>query len=197
MVPEIILASASPRRKALLERLVRDFKVMPSRIDEAMDCANSPEDVAVTNAHLKALDISKDNPDSLVIGADTVVVLNGKMLGKPKDDAESVRMLESLSGNTHEVITGIALVSVNLSIRITGHESTRVRFRNLTEKQINDYVTQGNCLDKAGAYGIQDVGDTFVREVDGNIDNVMGLPMKLLENLLREVRIIPCSDKKV
>jgi septum formation protein len=106
-------------------------------------------------------------------------------------------MLQSLSGKTHQVITGLALVCANPPIQTTGYETTRVAFKILPSNLIESYVARGRCLDKAGAYGIQDVGDDFVREVHGDFYNVVGLPLELLKRMLRETGIIPCFDKKV
>jgi septum formation protein len=191
MESRIILASASPRRKALLGHILDDFTIIPSQTEESLDGTDPPVEIVMRNALEKALDVSRGHPDSVVIGADTIVVLDGKILGKPQDSGDAASMLQSLSGKTHLVITGLALVCTKPPIQTTGYETARVTFKKLSRNTIENYVASGKCLDKAGAYGIQDIGDDFVREVDGDYYNVMGLPLELLKRMLREAGIIP------
>ncbi|MCK5309981.1 MAG: septum formation protein Maf [Thermoplasmata archaeon] len=179
---EFILASASPRREELLKKILDDFKIIPSQIAESIPWNESPIDIAMNNALEKALDISAKHPDALVIGADTVIALEDKIMGKPKDLDDAMRMLEMLSGKTHQVVTGIAMVLADK--QNTDFEFSDVTFRELTKEQIEAYVQEKQPLDKAGSYGIQEVGDEFVEHLEGKKDNVMGLPVNLVADML-------------
>ena len=179
---EFILASASPRREELLKKILDDFKIIPSQIAESIPWNESPIDVAMNNALEKALDISAKHPDALVIGADTVIALEDKIMGKPKDLDDAMRMLEMLSGKTHQVVTGIAMVLADK--QNTDFEFSDVTFRELTREQIETYVQEKQPLDKAGSYGIQEVGGEFVEHLEGKKDNVMGLPVNLVADML-------------
>jgi septum formation protein len=180
----IILASASPRRSELLRKVIDDFEVIHSKIIENASTGKSPVDVAMDNALEKALDISRKFPDAIIIGADTLIVLENKILGKPSDQKMAIEMLEALSGKTHQVITGVAMVCGVRNVRITDFVMTDVTFKMLGIRQIKEYVTQKVPLDKAGAYGIQEVNDTFIEEIDGEYSNVMGLPLELVAGML-------------
>lgn len=182
----LVLASASPRRRHLLDRLGLRFDVQPTDADETwpahLPAGPAAEEVALRKAH------AIDRPDALVLAADTVVVLDGHVLGKPADDAEAARTLRQLSGRTHEVATGLAL---RLGDReATAHELTRVTFAPLTEAEIAAYVATGSPLDKAGSYGIQDdLGALLVQRIDGDYFNVVGLPLRRLYEVL--LRFVP------
>ncbi len=184
MKGRIILASGSPRRKELLKRMIPDFDIIPAKISETVAEGTGPEELVMTNALRKARDVSSKYPDDVVIGVDTVVVLDGAILGKPANSSEAIEMLSALSGRTHSVITGLAILKDRQGIELKDFERTEVTFRELPEKIIKDYVAAGTCLDKAGAYGIQDVRGEFVDSVNGNIDNVVGLPLELLSAML-------------
>ena len=134
----------------------------------------------------KAKDVGRRYPSSVVIGADTIVVLNGKIFGKPKNPEDSKRILKALSGKIHQVITGIAVYKKNEDKLVSAYESTDVAFKNITQKEIENYVNEGNVHDKAGSYAIQDVGGRFIKEIKGNHDNVVGLPVALVMQLLKE-----------
>lgn len=179
---KLILASNSPRRRELLSKLNCVFDVMPSTCEERTNAAN-PVDMVKELAIHKALDVYKQHPDSLVIGCDTVVDLDGKVLGKPKNHDEAVAMLTELSGRTHKVHTGVCVLSQR-SIHIFA-ETSLVAFYELTAERIKSYVDTGSPYDKAGAYGIQDSG--FVKEIVGSYDNVMGLPTQHLAETLKSV----------
>lgn len=176
MGADLILASASPRRQELLSRLEIPFKVIPSSVVEDYGNGMSPEEMAEHYAVEKARDVAAQHPDKIVIGADTIVVLDGKIMGKPRDAAEAKSMLNHLSAKTHTVLTGVALVQVSSAAEASFVESTDVTFFTLTDDMIDRYVATGGPLDKAGAYGIQDWSACFVEKVNGCYHNVMGFP---------------------
>lgn len=182
----VILASASPRRAALLAGIVKGFDIVPSAAAEMADSSVRPAEAATANALAKARDVARSHPDALVIGADTVVAVDGRNLGKPTDLADARRMLAVLSGNTHTVVTGVAAVCLALDTEVTGTEETEVRFRRLDRGVIEWYVSEYRPLDKAGAYGIQEIGDVFVESLRGSYENVVGLPLDLTARLLSE-----------
>jgi len=197
MNKRIILASSSPRRNKLLARIISDFEVIPASILEEMVPGFRPDEQTIENALRKARDVSLRYPDAVVIGADTVVILKGRILGKPASPEEAIEMLEELSGRTHSVITGLAIVNARDGIELMNFEKTDVTFRILTEKEIRNYVAAGTCLDKAGAYGIQEIGDSFIESINGEIDNVIGLPLELVSEMLEEISKLMGIDKKV
>ena len=190
MIPNIILASASPRREALLGRVIDDFKVIPSNAAEQAPDGRHPAELAMANALAKALDVASNHPHALVIGADTVVVLDGTIMGKPRDRDHAIEMLSALSGTVHAVITGVALVHAEEKLQLTGHELTEVTFKRLSEVQIARYVDEKMPLDKAGAYGIQELGEGFVESVDGDYENVVGLPLELVSKRMNNIKQI-------
>ena len=172
-----ILASASPRRKDLLNQIGIEFSIIPSNINEDFKLALPPAAFTEHWAREKALNISKDHPSSLIIGADTVVVLDDQILGKPKDEDDSKEMLLKLSGKTHEVITGVSLINIDSKIDITFNERTNVSINTLTINDILQYIENYKPLDKAGSYGIQDGFSVHVDKINGCYYNVMGLPV--------------------
>ena len=180
-----ILASASPRRKELLKKIVKTFRVVPSAIDERRIRAKEPVTLALKTALAKALDVAQKYRTATVIGADTIVVLGKNVLGKPKDKKDAVRMLKSLCGRTHKVITGLALVDLAANKISTAFAVTRVKMKKVPDKEIKEYVASGRPLDKAGAYGIQEIEEIFIDRIDGDYDNVVGLPLWLLKSILR------------
>lgn len=185
LLAPFILASASPRRKALLTTMGFVFESMPAHVNEDPLPNESPEDMACRLAVEKAEAIAKDHEEALVLGSDTTVVLDGQMLGKPATEAEAFTMLTTLSGRTHEVITSVALVHKASARRIVEASTTRVVFDKLSEPRIRRYVASGSPMDKAGAYGIQDdQGAFFVREIHGDYYTVVGLPLNLLHRML-------------
>lgn len=181
---EIILASQSPRRKELMGKLNMPFVVRVADIDEAMDPCTPPEEEVARVSGLKAEAVPHE-PGDVVIAADTVVVCDGKVLGKPKDDAEATAMLQMLSGRTHQVMTGMTLLKG--ARKITHTEITDVRFRPLSPRDIADYIRTGEHKDKAGAYGIQGGAAVFVDRISGDYFNVVGLPVCRLQMLLRQI----------
>ncbi len=171
----LILASSSPRRKELLENLHLTFTISSSEVDESFDPSLSPEEVVMELAERKAQTVFKENQTAFVIGSDTIVFANNQILGKPADDAEAIRMLKILSGKQHEVFTGVAIVSPTNVTRF--YERTEVWFWELTDEEINAYVQSGEPLDKAGAYGIQQLGSMLVKKIHGDYFAVVGLPV--------------------
>ena len=175
--PPIILASGSPRRKSLLDLIDLQFSVVPSSIYEDFEIDLNPTDFVKHYASLKAQDIANNNSDSLVIGADTIVVLDKEILGKPTDENDSKLMLRKLSGRTHIVITGVALIWQDHSKINVFSEKTKVTFNRLTDEQIQYYIDIYQPFDKAGSYGIQDWFAVCVKKIDGCFYNVMGFPL--------------------
>ncbi|MFC0188012.1 Maf family protein [Fictibacillus aquaticus] len=171
----LILASSSPRRKELLSYALLLFDVCPSKIEEVMDPGLSAEELVCSLAEQKARDIFSQHPDAVIAGSDTIVVLDGKPLGKPKDKQEARDMLQMLSGRTHEVYTGVCLIDSDRSSVFA--EKTEVRFWPLTAEEIEWYISTKEPFDKAGAYGIQGKGAVFVHSITGDYYNVMGLPI--------------------
>ena len=186
---DIILASASPRRAQLLTQLGLTFTVRAAEINEDAVTAETPAALVETLARQKGEAVLAAAPQgSLVIAADTVVVLDGEILGKPRDEQEAVAMLTRLSGRLHTVYTGLAvLVSGDAARCAVTHEAAAVRFRALTEREILRYVQTGEPLDKAGAYGIQEYGATLVERVEGDYFAVVGLPLCRLTVVLSEL----------
>jgi septum formation protein len=184
---DLILASQSPRRKQLLRQLGLTFHVEPSPVEETIPEDGHPADIVRHLALEKAEPISRRYPSALTLAADTVVVHDGAVLGKPRDAAEARAMLRRLSGETHIVFTGLALLHPASSRRIAAHEATRVTFAALSDEEIHAYVASGAPMDKAGAYGIQgDLGAVFVARIEGDFYTVMGLPLHRLYRLLHD-----------
>ena len=184
-LPPLILASASPRRAELLKQLNLEFQIVPGTIAETFDEQLSPLELCQLNAHRKARVIAKKYPDALILGADTLVFLEGKIMGKPADIAEARRMLGRLQGRTHQVVTGVSLIHLRARRERTFAARTDVTFHPLTAGQINVYLSKMNPLDKAGAYAIQEHGDTIVSEISGSFSNVVGLPVEMLKEEIR------------
>ena len=183
----LVLASASPRRAALLSQIGMTFEIRPSDVVEPPHSAYSGkrvDEVTQELALLKARAVAQHCDEGVIIGADTLVSLNGQLLGKPTDDADAVAMLTQLSGTSHEVVTGVVLIDASTGRTISWAETTQVYFRTLHRTEIADYINSGEASDKAGAYGIQGRGAAFVRRIEGCYFNVVGLPLAILvENL--------------
>ncbi|MBK1832791.1 Maf family protein [Roseibacillus ishigakijimensis] len=179
---KLVLASGSPRRRELLAREGVTFTVFPSPVEEHAPGALPPVELARANALLKARDIFAGERSAVVLGSDTVVVVDDRTLGKPRDLAQGAEMLRLLAGRWHEVVTGVALLSPQGEEVF--HETTRVRFKELSDEEIADYQARVEVLDKAGGYAIQDGGERIIAEVVGCRDNVMGLPVsRVVEEL--------------
>lgn len=181
----IILASQSPRRKALLEQMgLTGFVICPAQGEEHMEAKLPPDQLSEALALAKGREVARTaGPEDVVIAADTIVTLEHQVLGKPHSQAEAVRMLRTLSGRSHVVYTGLAVLRGGETV--SGHEATQVRFRPLTEAEIAAYVATGEPMDKAGAYGIQGRGALLVEGITGDYFNVMGLPVCKLGQILR------------
>lgn len=183
--PPLVLASASPRRAALLSSLGLEFEVRPADLPEEVAPGEGPEEHAERLAREKAARVRDERPDALVVGADTVVVLDGRILGKPADEAEAEAMLLALSGRSHDVVSGVALA-------VPGHgvssavSRTVVEFRALGAREASLYAASGEPLDKAGGYGIQGLGASLVRRIEGDYYTVVGLPVGALLALLED-----------
>ena len=183
----LLLASSSPRRRELLRRAGFDFEVQPSHIAEEIQRGEQPEEFARRAAREKAMHVAASAPPgSIVLGADTVVVIDGEALGKPSDLEDATRMLRLLSGRTHQVHTGICLVRAPAEIEALKHETTLVTFRELDEEEIRRYVESGEPSDKAGAYAVQGLASRFVTRISGCYSNVVGLPVALVYEILKK-----------
>lgn len=183
----LILASKSPRRRYLLKRAGLDFTVIPSDLDESVVPETAPALYVRQLAEAKARDIADRCPDSWVIGADTVVLINGQILGKPSSPADAKTMLRNLSGNTHQVFTGYCILNRSAGREISDTVVTDVTFKQLTAREIDWYIRTGEPFDKAGAYAIQGMGTFLVRKINGSYTNVVGLPVcEIIEILIRE-----------
>jgi septum formation protein len=185
--PRVILASASPRRRELLDLVGIAHEVQPADIDETYQDGEEAAPHAERLAREKGATIAARHPDAIVISADTIVVIDGLVLGKPRDEADAARMLAMLGGQTHVVLTAVA-VSYKGKMR-SGVESVRVTFRTLDTERIGAYIATAEPMDKAGAYGIQGFGATLVERVDGDYFAVMGLPLARMVDLLQEIGV--------
>lgn len=179
----IILASQSPRRKELMGLYRIPFIIRVADVDEAMDPALPPEQEVARVSRLKAEAVAREEED-VVIAADTIVVCNGEVLGKPRDEADAYRMLRLLSGRDHQVMTGLTVLQGKTAIVHT--EISHIHFKPLTDREIYDYIRTGEPMDKAGAYGIQGGAALFAERLEGDYYNVMGLPVCRLGQILRE-----------
>jgi septum formation protein len=175
---KIILASSSPRRQYLFRQMGFDFEILPSNIEENFDANLSPEENALSLSKAKAFDIAKHYQDGFIVGADTIVVLDGKIMGKPENDNNAISMLKKLSGREHIVYTAFTIVDRPSNTYVSEIEDTVVKFRKLDKEEIFKYVKSGSPADKAGAYGIQDdYGALFVERIEGCFYNVVGFPL--------------------
>lgn len=183
----VVLASGSPRRREILEQIGLPFSVAVSGAEENIPEGLEPYYAVQTLAFLKAADVARSaDSDAVVIGADTVVVVDDEIIGKPKDAEDAIGMLKRLSGRSHSVLTGVAVVRRSDGKSVSLTVETKVHFRKLSEAEISSYVKTGEPLDKAGAYGIQGLGGLFVDKIEGDYYNVVGLPLSRLGRLLCE-----------
>lgn len=182
----VVLASGSPRRRELLGQMgIEDFEVLPAQGEETAPEGLAPDALVALLALQKAREVAALRPEATVIGADTVVALDGQVLGKPSDEEEAREMLSALSGRRHQVYTGMAVLSGGQAF--THVECTQVEFRPLTAEEIAAYVATGESMDKAGAYGIQGRACVFIRGIQGDYYNVVGLPVCALHELLAQL----------
>ena len=186
---KLILGSQSPRRHSLIKKLNVDFDVVKPNFDEKLDSDIYSDDKIKSLSLQKSLSILEaENPkNSLVISADTVVILDSKILGKPKNETQAHEMLSSLSGKTHYVVTAVTVLDCDTKKYLCDTVKTYVTFQNLSDGLIDDYIKNFKPLDKAGAYGIQEMGPEFIKSVDGCLDNVIGLPVQRLKEMLIEM----------
>lgn len=182
----IILASASPRRKEILENVNVKFTVVASNIDEVILDNEPPKELVMRLAFEKCMDVAKKNEDALVIGADTIVVMDDQILGKPKNEEDACNMIELLSNKKHQVITGISLINLSLDKKVIDYVVSEVTFKDLSKETIRDYINTKESLDKAGAYGIQGYGSLLVESISGDYFNIVGLPISRISDLLKE-----------
>jgi len=188
----LILASSSPRRQELIRFLQLPFSVIPSHADETVTEPLRPADLVQTLSLRKAeAVVPQVRPDgrSIIVGSDTVVVIRERILGKPADENEAVRMLQLLQGQVHEVYSGVACIDLEGGTRLVRHRMTKVRMKPLDEEQIRRYVATGEPMDKAGAYAIQGLGALVVEAIEGCYFNVVGLPLSLLNDMLAELGV--------
>lgn len=182
---QIVLASSSPRRQELLRQVGLSFVVDPSDVDEQVSGPVTPGELVEQLALRKARAVAVRHPGEPVLGADTIVVIDGEVLGKPSDREQAVAMLERLSGRTHQVMTGVALIQGDREI--VSHEETNVRFAPLTREQIHWYVETGEPVDKAGAYGIQGHAAALIESISGDYFTVVGLPLFRTVQMLSQI----------
>ncbi|WP_239615201.1 Maf family protein [Cohnella mopanensis] len=191
---KLVLASASPRRQELISLLGLPVRILPSEVSEETPDQWSPVEIVEGLALRKALAVKEKLTDSsdessIIVGSDTIVVLNGKVMGKPTNEQDAGHMLEQLSGQTHEVFTGVSCIRVSDEKAVTSHRVTKVTMRKLSTDQIARYVATGEPMDKAGAYGIQEIGSLLIESIEGDYFNVVGLPVSLLAVLLEQFDI--------
>jgi septum formation protein len=184
----LVLASASPRRYELLRNAGIIFEVQPADIPEESLPGESAKDCAERLAREKALAVARQRPQDVVLGADTVVVVDGQLLGKPTDSIDAARMLSLLSGRDHQVITGVCLVAGGETS--VASEMTVVTVSKISDQEIADYVASGEPMDKAGAYAIQGIASRWIPRIEGDYSNVVGLPVALVWRMLRHGRAI-------
>jgi septum formation protein len=189
MFRKIILASQSPRRKKLLEQIGLDFEIKASKYEEDMNAKKDPQELVQFLALNKAQNLTKNYQDAIIIGADTVVVYQNNIIGKPKNIEEARKTLNDFSDQEHEVITGFAIIDTKLDKFISGFDSAQVKFRKLDQKEIEDYIQTGEPLDKAGSYGIQSKGATLIESIKGDYFSVVGLPLTKIYLSLKELNV--------
>lgn len=186
---EVILASASPRRKELLEKIGLRFKVEPSNYEEDMPSGLEPHELARKISLEKAKVVASKHENAIVIAADTFIVFGDQILGKPHTEKEARKMLETISGKSHSVITGFSIIDIGASKTLSKSVETKIYIRKLTPAEIEAYVKSKEPLDKAGAYAIQGLGAVFVEKIEGDYFNVIGLPLSALTEALKEFGI--------
>lgn len=183
---KIILATTSPRRHGLAQTMGLDFDISPSNYEEDMSRKMKPKEMVMEFSHGKASDVAKKFKEGIVIGVDTIVVFNGKNLGKPKNDEQAFKMLKSFSGKKQQVISGVCLIDCKTKKVIQDYEITEVYFKKMEDNEIKSYLKTGEHRDKAGGYGIQDLSSIFIKKINGCYFNVMGFPIyNIYKNLTK------------
>ncbi len=183
---KIILASKSPRRRELLSEIVENFEIITADCDETLPDGLHPREGVELLALRKGEAVAKAHPEAIVISSDTLVELDGRALGKPRDEHDARKMLRALSGRAHNVHTGVAVHMENK--RLSGSDTTAVYFKKLSDTDIDGYIASGEPMDKAGSYGIQGLGGRFVERYEGRFDTVVGLSLALTEKLIGEIK---------
>jgi len=183
---KLILASASPRRRKLLEDAGFTFTVQPANIEEQLPESGDPEKTAIANSLVKARWVARQHDSGLVVGADTVVSYDSRIIGKPVDEKDAISILQALSGTRHKVVTGIAIIEPSTGREVTAAETTGIVMRQMSDEEIRAYVDSGEATGKAGAYAIQETGDRFVEKIEGSFSNVVGFPIDLFRKLLAD-----------
>ena len=186
---DIYLASSSPRRQQILKDLDLNFTAIPPVNFKEKLNGTEPEVLVCNNALGKAMEVAGKYKDSVIIGCDTIIMFDNEIFGKPLTPGNAYMMLKKLSGNCHSVFSGLAVIDTQIYKELVGYERAEVKFKELSEKEINNYVESGEPLDKAGAYGIQECGRAFVEKVKGNFSTVVGLPEELLIKFLTELKL--------
>jgi septum formation protein len=189
MQRKIVLASKSERRKALLEQIYLEFEVRESEYEEDMSVMSDPYELAKFLALGKAQDVARHYEDAIIIGGDTFVFYEGKFIGKPKDKDDAKRILSNFSGNTHNIVTGLAVIDTKNGVIVSDYDEAKVTFRKLTPKEIEDYVATGEPLDKAGAYGLMHRGAVLIEKINGDFYSVVGLPLNKLHLALKKLGV--------
>ena len=185
---KFILASGSPRRRELLTAIGWEFEVIPSQSEEKLSESETPSELVMRLAREKAAEVAERYPGRCVLGADTVVTIDGRVLGKPSSEREAAEMIAQLSGREHSVITGVALIASDGRL-INEYEETVVTFRDLSKDEIDAYISRGESMDKAGAYAIQGYGALLVEGIKGCFFNVVGLPLRRVGKMFEEMGI--------
>lgn len=189
MQRKIILASKSERRKMLLTQIGLEFEIRESAYEEDMSALSNPHELAKFLALGKAQDIAKYYDDAIIIGADTFVFYEGNFIGKPKNKEDAKKILTNFSGNTHDIVTGLAIIDTKTKTVVTDYGEAKVTFRTLTTEEIDDYIATGEPMDKAGAYGLMNRAAVLIEKVDGDFYSVIGLPLNKLHVALKKMGV--------
>jgi septum formation protein len=189
MQRKIVLASKSERRKMLLQQINLDFEIRESEYEEDMSAMSDPCELAKFLALGKAQDVAKHYDDAIIIGADTFVFYEGKFIGKPKDKEDAKIILTNFSGNTHNIVTGLAIIDTKNNLIVSDYDEARVTFRKLSPEEIDDYIATGEPMDKAGAYGLMHRAAVLIEKVDGDFYSVIGLPLNKLHVALKKMGV--------
>ena len=189
MMPQIVLSSKSPRRREMFSVIAKDFLTVFADVDEGFFCELDAESQTVNLARMKCLAVAKDYPEAVVVGCDTLVELQGTVFGKPVDEKDARRMLAALSGNTHNVYTGVCIYFSDADT-VSFSCKTEVTFHCVNKREMDEYIASGDSFDKAGAYGIQGMAARYIKEIKGDYFNVLGLPVSAIYRQLRGRGII-------
>lgn len=192
----MILASKSPRRKEILQQMGFNLEIKVKEIEEVSDKVELIDQI-IDISKMKVEEVARENENSFVVGADTLVEIDGKALGKPRDKKEAKEMLKMLSGKNHRVITALTLVNVEKNICISDYVKSEVYFKEISEEEIDWYISTGEPMDKAGSYGIQGLGAMFVEKIEGDFFSIMGFPINKFMNILKDIGISVTDIKNI